>query len=216
MVGSGSLWSQAARPPGKPQTGPRPPAHTHPPAPTFAANELGFGPQNHSPPHQRLSGSSRAGRAVGRAAGALGQSPLSGLPHWPGPCRAGELGSPPSRVTPHSHQVGEAPSEPPSRLRLQGTLPAGEVGGLCASCSCHSLPDRDLPPALTRSPHPHPQATTTPAPNPPLSCGPTLLLPGRTPALPEGSCLLPASPRSPPTARGQRPGLGLIWAAGSR
>ena len=61
LMGPGSLWSQVARPPGKPQTGPRPPAHTHPPAPTYATNELGFGPQNRSPPKPRLSGSSRAG-----------------------------------------------------------------------------------------------------------------------------------------------------------
>lgn len=33
LMGPWSLWSQVARPPGKPQTGPRPPAHTHPPAP---------------------------------------------------------------------------------------------------------------------------------------------------------------------------------------
>ena len=50
LMGSGSLWSQAARPPGKPQTWSRPPAHTSPPARTCTANELGFDPRDHSPP----------------------------------------------------------------------------------------------------------------------------------------------------------------------
>ena len=50
LMGSGSLWSQAARPPGKPQTWSRPPAHTAPPAQICTANELGFDPRDHSPP----------------------------------------------------------------------------------------------------------------------------------------------------------------------
>lgn len=112
LVRSGSLWSQAARPPRKPQTGPRPPAHTHPPAPTYATNELGFGPQNHNPPQpDRLAPAGLGEWWV--CSGSHGAEP----PEWTAPlarpCRAGERRCLPSWVLMAQGQVTTTRREEP-------------------------------------------------------------------------------------------------------
>lgn len=121
-VGSGGLGSQAARPPGKPQTGPRPPAHTHPPAPTYATNELGFGPQNRSLPLPDCLAPG-AGRVVG-----VQREPCPSPPghHPPArPCRAGEPRRPLSCVLTPQGQVKLAVETPEDPLPAAGSCARG-------------------------------------------------------------------------------------------
>lgn len=233
MVGSGSLWSQAARPPGKPQTGPRPPAHTTLlPQPTPLMNwdlvhkTTARCDQTVWLQQDRVSG--------GCAAGAGTQSPLSGRPHRPGPAGLGSSAAPvlcahgsgPS----HSHPLGGPLSGPPSQQQDSvhvALLARPRLAGGVGACGVLPAVPASLGSALPQDLGPQTLPPTSPGPMPrlpphllqthPLAVAPLSL--SRAPdsyTTRKGPASSLPGPSSPPTPRGQGPGLSPIWAADSQ
>lgn len=138
----------------------------------------------------------------------------------------GAHGSGPS----HNHPEGRALSGPPSTSRVLGTWPpaerpklAGGMGGLQGSSSGPSLPGLCSAPGPEAPKHSSPPTSPGPGSYPhllqahPLAGTPLCLslAPDSGPA-PKGPAFSLPGPSSPPTPRGQGPGLSPVWAAGSQ